>query len=127
MNSADEKDSGGRSRPKDDSEAELTDAELRKLFAPLAGTQIPTKEDEDAAVARLQRAIEACVRREGPMSKPEREADNKGERDLTDEQLRELLAPLSEAHLPTPEERRAIVERLREPIKRFLKRQDAQP
>jgi len=62
MNSSKRKEPRGGKKPQREAEPEMTDQELRDLLAPLAEMPLLTKEDEDAAVARLQPAIRRRVK-----------------------------------------------------------------
>lgn len=99
----------------------MSDEEIRDLIAQVENKPFLTKAEEDAVIARLQPAIDERLKREGQKSIVGKQPDTGGEPDLTDEQLRELLAPLREAHLPTPGERKEILARLKPIIKRQVK------
>lgn len=52
--------------------------------------------------------------------------DTNDELELTDDELFELMAPVAESHLPTPEERRAIVAKLQPEIQAAASRESFQ-
>lgn len=55
----------GTDRTEAGADVEATDNELRKLLAPLAVTPLLTKEEEDAALARLRATIDNRQRTKG--------------------------------------------------------------
>jgi hypothetical protein len=122
MNSSGKKSPRGAKLPKGD-EPEMTDEQLRDLIAAVDDKPFLTKEEEDAAVARLKPAIDEHLKRAASKARGRNPPEGKGEMEMTDEQLRELLAPLREAHLPTPDERKEIVARLKPVIEECVRRE----
>jgi len=53
--------------------------------------------------------------------------DESDETELTDDELRDLIAFVAETHLPNPEERRAIVDRLRPEIEAAVRQTSMRP